>query len=115
MNGALKAANDRASMVELVKQSVIAWMNDYAPSMGACSVPELRALDQGGVSRSNDSDRVASLPARWPSLFEHYHHERNHQGLDNLLIVGTPAIDIASRVRRRPRLGGLLNFYEGAA
>jgi membrane protein len=31
----MRAANDRASMIELVKQSVIAWMNDYAPSMGA--------------------------------------------------------------------------------
>jgi putative transposase len=45
----------------------------------------------------------------------HYHGERNHQGLDNRLIVGTPVIDIASRVRRHPRLGGLLNFYERAA
>jgi membrane protein len=35
MNDALKAANDRASMVELLKQSGIAWTDDYAPSMGA--------------------------------------------------------------------------------
>jgi transposase InsO family protein len=46
---------------------------------------------------------------------EHYHQERNHQGLDNRLIAGTPVIDITSRVQRRPRLGGLLNFYERAA
>jgi transposase InsO family protein len=46
---------------------------------------------------------------------EHYHGERNHQGLDNRLIAGRPAIDMANRVRRRPRLGGLLNFYERAA
>ena len=46
---------------------------------------------------------------------EHYHRERNHQGLDNRLISGTPVIDRTSRVRRRPRLGGLLNFYERAA
>ena len=46
---------------------------------------------------------------------EHYHRERNHQGLDNRLIAGTPTIKITSRVRRRPRLGGLLNFYERAA
>src|SRR5262249_40620483 len=44
----------------------------------------------------------------------HYHHERNHQGLGNRLID-------AGRVRhegaigRRPRLGGLLNYYERAA
>jgi transposase InsO family protein len=46
---------------------------------------------------------------------EHYHVERNHQGLENRLIAGTPAIYQAGRVRRRPRLGGLLNYYERAA
>ena len=46
---------------------------------------------------------------------EHYHQERNHQGLDNRLIAGTPVIDMTSRVQRRPRLGGLLNFYRRAA
>ena len=46
---------------------------------------------------------------------EHYHRERNHQGLDNRLIAGRPATGVASRVRRRSRLGGLLNYYERAA
>jgi putative transposase len=46
---------------------------------------------------------------------QHYHHERNHQGLENRLIADPPVIDRAGRVRRRPRLGGLLNFYERAA
>jgi len=46
---------------------------------------------------------------------EHYHRERNHQGLDNRLIAGTPATDVAGRVRQRSRLGGLLNYYERAA
>jgi len=46
---------------------------------------------------------------------EHYHRERNHQGLANELIAGTAVIDTGGRVRRRPRLGGLLNFYERAA
>jgi putative transposase len=46
---------------------------------------------------------------------EHYHRERNHQGLDNRLIAGTPPADMMGRVRRRPRLGGLLNYYERAA
>jgi transposase InsO family protein len=45
---------------------------------------------------------------------EHYHGERNHQGLHNRLIAGTPTDDRSGRVRRRPRLGGLLNFYERA-
>ena len=38
---------------------------------------------------------------------EHYHLERNHQGLDNRL---APSND-NSPVVRRERLGGLLNFY----
>jgi hypothetical protein len=46
---------------------------------------------------------------------QHYHAERNHQGLDNRLISGLPAIQMTRRVRRRPRLGGLLNFCERAA
>jgi transposase InsO family protein len=45
----------------------------------------------------------------------HYHGERNHQGLENRLISGEPPITTTGRVRRRPRLGGLLNFYERAA
>jgi transposase InsO family protein len=46
---------------------------------------------------------------------EHYHRERNHQGLDNRLIAGTPVTHRTGRVRCRRRLGGLLNFYERAA
>jgi putative transposase len=46
---------------------------------------------------------------------EHYHLERNHQGLDNRLITETPAADGAGPVRRRSRLGGLLNYYERTA
>jgi putative transposase len=46
---------------------------------------------------------------------EHDHRERNHQGLDNRLIAGTPVTDRTGRVRCRRRLGGLLNFYERAA
>jgi hypothetical protein len=46
---------------------------------------------------------------------DHNHGEQNHQGLDNRLISGPPVIKMTSRVLRRPRLGGLLNFYERAA
>jgi hypothetical protein len=44
----------------------------------------------------------------------HYHLERNHQGLENVLIDGTPASG-NGRVCRQPRLGGLLNYYRRAA
>jgi transposase InsO family protein len=47
---------------------------------------------------------------------EHYHRERNHQGIENELIEGAPARDArVGRIRRRPRLGGLLNYYGRAA
>jgi transposase InsO family protein len=45
----------------------------------------------------------------------HYNVERNHQGIGNRRICGPPVIDMTSRVRRRPRLGGLLHFYQRAA
>src|SRR5262245_51901970 len=45
----------------------------------------------------------------------HYHHERNHQGLGNNLIDGQTRRPAAERIRRRQRLGGLLNYYERAA
>jgi putative transposase len=49
---------------------------------------------------------------------EHYHQERNHQGKDNLLLFpvsvsGTPASQ--GVIRRRERLGGLLNYYDRVA
>src|SRR5262245_10893125 len=37
----------------------------------------------------------------------HYHAERNHQGIGNRLISGPPPIKMTRRVRRRARLGGL--------
>ena len=40
----------------------------------------------------------------------HYHSERNHQGLENRLIVPIKVTRSGS-VERRQRLGGLLNFY----
>jgi putative transposase len=45
----------------------------------------------------------------------HYRHERNHQGLGNRLIEGIVSNRGQGRIRRRPRLGGLLNYYERAA
>jgi transposase InsO family protein len=42
----------------------------------------------------------------------HYHGERPHQGLDNRLIDAAPSGCLGTGpVRRRQRLGGLLNFY----
>jgi len=46
---------------------------------------------------------------------DHYHRERNHQGLENQLIAGRPALNTTGRVHRLRPLGGLFNYYERAA
>jgi transposase len=47
---------------------------------------------------------------------DHYHLERNHQGLDNNLIESAPAhCSKTEQIDCRSRLGGILRFYERAA
>jgi putative transposase len=46
----------------------------------------------------------------------HYHSERNHQGLGNRLIHSGPTASASvESIRRRQRLGGILNFYHQVA
>jgi len=51
----------------------------------------------------------------WKSLHEfvvHYHRERNHQGLGNRLIMQEESFPGShGAIRRRQRLGGMLNYY----
>ena len=65
-------------------------------------------------------DRMVPLGERhfrWAlkEFVDHYHRERNHQALENRLIDGDEPSRCAGRIRRHPRLGGLLNYYERAA
>jgi putative transposase len=52
-----------------------------------------------------------SLRRAVSEYMHHYHTERNHQGLDNRLIVPTITQAAGGAVNRRARLGGTLNFY----
>jgi putative transposase len=46
----------------------------------------------------------------------HYHLERNHQGLGNVLITPRPvSAHQSGPITRRPRLDGILNYYERCA
>jgi len=46
----------------------------------------------------------------------HYHLERNHQGLENQLIIPIKGpVNAEAAIERRERLGGLLNYYYRAA
>ena len=43
---------------------------------------------------------------------EHYHGERNHQGLGNTIIeAGDEVGEVAGRIECRERLGGMLRYY----
>ena len=54
----------------------------------------------------------SSLRKAISEFMAHYHRERNHQGLENRLII---ASDLQAgkqgAIRRRQRLGGMLNYY----
>src|SRR5258705_2226779 len=54
----------------------------------------------------------ASLRRAVSEFVEHYHEERNHQGLNNALIRSAPvAAANDAFIHCRQRLGGMLNFY----
>jgi putative transposase len=42
---------------------------------------------------------------------DHYHFERNHQGLDNRIIMRSGTFPASGQVKRKSRLGGLLNHH----
>ena len=53
----------------------------------------------------------ASLRRTVREFVDHYHVERNHQGLGNRLITPMTPTEPGAGVERRQRLGGLLNYY----
>jgi transposase InsO family protein len=57
-----------------------------------------------------------SLYSAIQQYLAHYHHERNHQGLDNQLIIRGKIVGCQTgHVVRRERLGGLLSYYHREA
>ena len=87
------------------------------------SSPNLNAYAERFVLsiRTECLDRIvplgeAHLRRSISEYLRHYHAERNHQGLGNMLIDGAPSpVNTNGRVERRERLGGLLHFYTRAA
>ena len=90
--------------------------------------PNLNAFSERFVLslKSECLDKLVPLGERHlrfaiSEFVEHYHLERNHQGLDNRLITAIAApvndnADPASPIARRERLGGLLSYnYRVAA
>jgi putative transposase len=53
-----------------------------------------------------------SLHAATVAYLEHFHAERNHQGMGNrLLIAGSEVGQMSGEIKYRERLGGLLRYY----
>jgi transposase InsO family protein len=85
--------------------------------------PNLNAYAERFVRTIKESclDRVilvgeGSLRRAVREFIEHYHHERNHQGLRNQLILPVAAqMRGGGRVVSRERLGGLLKYYHRPA
>jgi putative transposase len=80
--------------------------------------PNLNAYAERFVRSIKDEclDRMifvgqGSLRRAVTEYMTHYHLERNHQGLENRLIVPLVKRTSNGAVRRRARLGGTLNFY----
>ncbi|MET0165542.1 MAG: integrase core domain-containing protein [Vicinamibacterales bacterium] len=84
--------------------------------------PNLNAYAERFVRSIKDEclDRMiligqGSLRRAVAEYMEHYHLERNHQGLVNRLIVPMAMEAKDGAVLRHVRLGGILNFYCGTA
>ena len=80
--------------------------------------PNLNAYAERFVRTIKESclDRIIifgerGLPTAIREFVTHYHFERNHQGLGNQLVFSSTQINSTGAVRRRDRLGGLLNYY----
>ena len=89
----------------------------------AARSPNLNAYAERFVLtiKSECLDRIVPLGERHlrravGQFVEHYHLERNHQGLDNALIVqSNPPANQNAPIQCSERLGGLLKHYYRAA
>ena len=86
-----------------------------SPNLNAFAERFVRTIKEGCLEKmiffGEDSLRNAIR-----EFVAHYHLERNHQGLDNRLIIPQEtAAATNGTVRKRQRIGGMLNYYYRAA
>ena len=82
-----------------------------SPNLNAYAERFVRSIKEESLDRMIFFGQ-GSLRRAVSQFIEHYHEERNHQGVDNRLIRGMPGIVVdEGAIHRRPRLGGMLNFY----
>jgi transposase InsO family protein len=94
-----------ASGIEAVK------LPPHSPDLNAHAERFVRTIKESCLERMILFGQGA-LRKSFCEFLSHYHGERNHQGLDNRLIVpDTTHSGSRGPVRRRQRLGGTLNYY----
>jgi putative transposase len=81
-----------------------------SPNLNACAERFVRSIKQECLRHIVPlGERHLRTVIR--EFVEHYHSERNHQGLGNVIPFPSAVTPSAGRICRRERLGGLLNFY----
>jgi putative transposase len=82
-----------------------------SPNLNAYAERFVRSIKNECLSRMIFVGQ-ASLRRAVSEYLEHYHRERNHQGLENRLLTPSPSAKSRSgTIRCHARLGGLLNYY----
>jgi len=82
-----------------------------SPNLNAFAERFVRSIKDECLSRMIFFGQ-ASLRRAIKHFMAHYHAERNHQGLANLLLQPISAPALLNRpIRQRQRLGGMLNYY----
>ena len=85
------------------------------PNLNAFAERFVRSIKSACLSKLI-SIGVPMLRRALREYMEHYHRERNPQGIRNQLIVPRRlSMPQSERIDRRARLGGMLNYYERAA
>ncbi len=86
-----------------------------SPNLNAYAERFVRSIKESCLDRLIQFGE-GSLRKGVREFLEHYHRERNHHGLGNRLIMPeNESIMTSGLIRRRERLGGMLNYYHRAA
>ena len=82
-----------------------------SPNLNAYAERFVRTIKESCLDRMILFGEGSLRKATREFLF-HYHGERNHQGLGNCLIIPDRAHEgNRGAIRRRERLGGMMNYY----
>ena len=122
LNGKRYLIHDRDPLFTAEFQSILAGVGvtsvklpPQSPNLNAYAERFVRSIKEACLERlilfGENSLRTAAR-----EFVAHYHTERNHQGLGNRLIDPRLSnFEVSAIIKRRERIGGMLNYYYRAA